>query len=57
LVKRIGEIANARGEAAVYVEGGKHTKVTVGDRAAVIPRHSEIKEPLAKRIIADLEGK
>jgi hypothetical protein len=55
LVKRISAIAKAKGVDAEWTEGGSHTKVTVGDASTVIPRHREIKEPLARRIIRDIE--
>ncbi len=55
LVKRITAIAKAKGVTAVYEEGGSHTKVTVGDRQTVIPRHREINEITARKIIDQLE--
>ena len=55
LVKRINEIARTQNQTAVWVEGGSHTKVTIGGRSTVVPRHKEVKEPLAKKIIADIE--
>jgi len=55
LIGRINKIARERGETAVFTEGGSHTKVAVGDLLTTIPRHKEIKEPLARKIIADIE--
>ena len=55
VIRRINQIAKARGETPIWSEGGSHSKVTVGSRSTVLPRHKEIKEPLAQRIIADIE--
>ncbi len=54
-MKRITAIAKTKGVTAVYEEGGSHTKVTVGDRQTVIPRHREINEITARKIIDQLE--
>lgn len=56
LEKRIAKIARAKGETAVYREGGSHTVVKVGDRQTTIPRHREINENTARAIINYLEG-
>jgi mRNA interferase HicA len=32
-------------------EGGNHTKVIIGNRTEMVPRHSEINEMTAKAII------
>ncbi|MCL2317379.1 MAG: hypothetical protein FWC46_09900, partial [Actinomycetia bacterium] len=55
LMRRITAIARAQGIEPVWCEGGAHTKVVVGSRSTVIPRHKEIKEPLARQIIRDIE--
>jgi mRNA interferase HicA len=55
LLRRIAEIAKAQDAEAIFTEGANHTKVTIGDRRTVIPRHNEVKEPLARKIIRDLE--
>lgn len=39
-----------------YLEGGSHTKVRVGERQTVIPRHTEINEITARAILKHLEG-
>lgn len=52
LVRRINEIARASGET---VEGGRHTKVRIGDRRSVVPRHREVAEGTARQILKQLE--
>jgi len=56
LIKRINESAKNQGLEAVWTEGSNHTKVKVGSKTTVIPRHREIKEPLAKQIISDIDN-
>ncbi len=56
LIKRIGRIAKAKGVVAEYTEGAKHTKVRLGDKQTVIPRHAEINEFTARGILEHLEG-
>lgn len=46
--------AKARGLEVIVTEGGSHTKVTLGSRRTVIPRHSEINELTAKAIMRQL---
>ena len=38
----------------VETEGGSHTKVVIGDRRTVVPRHSEINEITAKSILKQI---
>jgi hypothetical protein len=54
LLKHIADIAKAQHAEAVWKEGGSHTKITIGARTTMIPRHNEIKEPLARQILRDL---
>lgn len=54
LVKRLRDIAKANGLTLTLTEGGKHTKVTLGEKQTVIPRHTEINENTARAIIAQL---
>ncbi|MFI2703455.1 type II toxin-antitoxin system HicA family toxin [Cellulosimicrobium composti] len=56
LIKRIGKMAKTQGVEVVYTEGGSHTKVRLGDRQTVIPRHNEINEHTARAILKHLEG-
>lgn len=37
-------------------EGGSHTKVRIGNRSEMVPRHNEVNEMTARAIIAKLEG-
>ncbi|MDR1189203.1 MAG: hypothetical protein LBK95_17430 [Bifidobacteriaceae bacterium] len=55
LMRRINQIAKAQGQVPIWAEGASHTKLTIGSKSTVIPRHREIKEPLAKKILADIE--
>lgn len=54
LLKTIANWAKANGYAFTTKEGGRHTKITVGDKRTVIPRHSEIAENTAKNILKQL---
>jgi hypothetical protein len=54
LIKRINEIARVSGQAAEWTEGGRHTKVRIGSRRSVIPRHREIPEGTARAILEQL---
>lgn len=36
------------------VEGANHTRIRVGDRATVVPRHNEINEITAKHILKQI---
>jgi mRNA interferase HicA len=57
LMKRLAQIAMAQGLEMHVTEGGNHTKVVIGDRTDVVPRHSEINEMTARSIIRKLEGR
>ncbi|MCO4262530.1 type II toxin-antitoxin system HicA family toxin [Pseudarthrobacter sp. MDT3-26] len=37
-------------------EGGRHTRVNVGDNTTFVPRHNEIGEKLAKQIMKQAKG-
>lgn len=41
----------------VATEGASHTKVKIGDRQNVVPRHNEVNEITAKKIIQHFERK
>ena len=55
-IARLAKLAKAQDDKTVFTirEGGSHTVVTIGDRSTAVPRHNEIKEPLAKEILKDL---
>jgi mRNA interferase HicA len=57
LMRRLAEIAKAQGLEMHLTEGGNHTKVVIGNRIDVVPRHTEINEMTAKAIIRKLEGR
>lgn len=56
-MKRLAQIAKAQGLEMNLTEGGSHTKVVIGDRTDVVPRHTEINEMTARSIIRKLEGR
>lgn len=57
IMKRLRKIAKARNESLNLREGAKHTVVQIGDRQTTVPRHNEINEITAKKIIEHMEGK
>ena len=57
LMKRLAQIAKAQGMEMRLTEGGNHTKVSIGTRTEMVPRHNEINEMTAKAIIRQLEGR
>lgn len=56
LVKQINKIAKEQGLTAEYSEGGRHTKVTLGEKHTTLPRHSEVNELTARGILTYLKG-
>lgn len=57
LISKINSLARELGLQAEYTEGGQHTKVKLGDKQSVIPRHREINEITAQKILRHLEAK
>jgi hypothetical protein len=55
LLRRLAEIAEAKGAAYREAEGGRHTKVWVGSRMQPVARHREINEITAAKIIEHME--
>jgi hypothetical protein len=45
LLRRINRFATRRGVLIAVSEGGNHTKVQLGDRRAVLPRHPKDLKP------------
>lgn len=43
-------------QGATFKEGSKHTKVYLNGKQTTIPRHTEIKENVAKAIIKQLQS-
>jgi len=56
LMKRLAKIAKSEGANLELREGGNHTVVRIGDRVESVPRHNEIAELLAQKIIRKMEG-
>ncbi len=54
-LKRLRQIAKARGLELDVREGANHTVVRIGNQVQTVPRHSEINEITAKSIIRGLE--
>jgi len=54
LLKRVRSYAKANGWEFEIVEGVNHTRIRVGDRATVVPRHNEINEITAKHILKQI---
>jgi mRNA interferase HicA len=56
-MRTLGDIARERGVGIEITEGGSHTKVRIGNRQTVVPRHNEINEHTARSIIRHMEGR
>ena len=56
-MKHLAQIAKQQGLEMHLTEGGNHTKVMIGTRTDVVPRHSEINEITAKAIIRKMKGR
>lgn len=53
-MKRIADHATSSGQQMTITEGGSHTKITVGTNRTVVPRHGEINEITAKKILKQI---
>jgi hypothetical protein len=53
LEKRIAKLATSRGAGWTYVGGSRHDKFTLNGTVIMIPRHREIGETLAAKILKD----
>lgn len=53
-MRRLADVARREGVDLVVVEGGSHTKVVVGPRRSVVPRHKEINEITARAILRQM---
>ena len=56
LMKALKRIAKDAEVEYTETEGGRHTKVTVGENTTFVPRHNEIGEHLAEEIIKQAKG-
>lgn len=54
LLRRLAEAAEAEGEILQIAEGSGHSKVTIGTRRSVVPRHNEINEITARAILKQM---
>ena len=50
-MKNLKKIAKAAGGDLEIREGGSHTVVKIGNRQTTVPRHNEINEITAKKIL------
>ncbi|MDR1118777.1 MAG: hypothetical protein LBL01_05720 [Bifidobacteriaceae bacterium] len=56
LLRELTRLAASQGQELVVTEGARHTKVRIGVRWDMVPRHREISEMTAKAIIRQLGG-
>lgn len=56
LADQLDRIDKASGQELEISEGGSHTKVKIGERQDVVPRHNEINAHTAKAILKKMEG-
>jgi len=54
LMRRLSEFASDNGLEMEVVEGAKHTKVVIGEARTVVPRHREINEITAGKILRQM---
>lgn len=54
LMKKLEREAARQGLELVTYEGGSHTKVSIGERRTVVPRHSEVNELTARAILKQM---
>ncbi len=53
-MRALRSAAREQGLELIVVEGGNHTKVMIGTRRSVVPRHSEINELTARAILTQM---
>ena len=56
LIKQLELIARQQGKLLTITHGGKHDKAYIGNKFQPIPRHKEINEIVAKKIIKHMAG-
>jgi mRNA interferase HicA len=54
LMKRLRNVAKTRGVEFTETEGANHTRVWVGEDNTTVPRHNEIDDLLAKKIMKQI---
>jgi len=57
LMKHLQKAAKDRGVEFVEKEGANHTRVWVGENNTTVPRHSEIDDLLARKIMKQIGEK
>ncbi len=55
LLQHLAQIVKREGLTLEVTEGGSHTKVRIGTRVNVVPRHTEINEMTARAILKKME--
>ena len=55
LEKRLNRLAREHNAAAIWSEGGNHSKVSIQGVETTVPRHNEIDELTARGIIRSFE--
>jgi hypothetical protein len=53
--REIARLAKAKGLTAEWREGGRHSVVVVGRAQVSVPRHREVAEATARRILRDID--
>lgn len=54
LLRLLRDEARRQGVELLVREGGNHTRVAIGDRRSVVPRHAEINEITAKAVLKQM---
>ena len=54
LLRLLSQHAQENGLSITETEGARHTKVTVGSRRTVVPRHREINDATARSILRQI---
>lgn len=54
LLKLLAAHASKVGEPFIVKEGGSHTRVWIGERYTTVPRHADIPEWLAAKILKQI---
>lgn len=55
LMKRCRRIAHTYGTTIELREGGRHTHLIIAGQLIPVPRHNDVAEPLAQKILRDVE--
>jgi len=55
LMRRLASLAREHGVELEVIEGGSHSKVTIGPARTTVPRHAEVNELTARGILRHVE--